>query len=245
MSKKDNQQKGLEEGLVKKIVMGVTVGAVVIAVLITFIFNRGGVNEANDLNPEELPEEEIQIEDDREKLLEDVEASEGDENVEDLSAEDKAKKNKEKAKSELERADESLEEELTEDEMSVLTADLQKLFDYLEKDRSDFEGEYFVSEEYRNSIAGQTEPYMANQINVAMNLAGYQMDPASAEWFPSDTEEVYQFAVSMKADGREELVFSGNYNRDKQFFKIFQMNGQLDMNEFASPGDEAQDAETE
>lgn len=232
----DRRQRGLDEGTVKKIVTRSIVGAIILAIAVTFIFNRGSVKGPNSDKPKDAPEQELQIEDDRDKILQDVEGQEPDKDIaeEEKTIEDRAKESLQEAKKNLEKSDKPVNEDLTDEEMDVLTKDLQELFNYLGVDRSDYDGEYFVSEEYSQSIARQTEGYMAQQVNIATNLAGYKMDPSTAEWFYSDTKEVYQFTVSMKVEGRDDLIFSGNYNKDKQFFKIFKMHGHLDLNEFAS-----------
>lgn len=234
----NNKQRGLDEGTVKKIVTRSIVGAIVLAVAVTFIFNRGSVKGPNSGKVDEAPEQELQIEDDRDKILKDVGAEDkkdGKESADvEKTVEERAEESLKAAKKNLEKTDEPVKEDLTDEEMAVLTKDLQELFDYLGVDRSDFDGEYFASPEYGQSIARQTEGYLAQQVNIATNLVGYKMVPSTAEWFYSNTDEVYQFTVSMKADGRDDLIFSGNYNKDKRFFKIFKMHGHLDLNEFAS-----------
>lgn len=235
----EKKQQGLDEGMVRKIVMSTIVGAIVLGILVTFIFNRGGTTTTEEDPVEDAPQEEEVIEDDRDKLLEDVEGKEGEakEETGEDSVEARAKKSREEAKANLEKSDEPIDEDLSEEEMVVLTKDLQELFDFLGKDYDNYkggDGNYFASSEYAKSIAKQTEPYMGQQINIAQRFAGYKMAPETAEWFYSETDEVYQFAVSMKAEGRDDLVFSGNYNKDDRFFKIFKMHGELDVDEFAS-----------
>lgn len=230
----ERRQRGLDEGTVKKIVTRSIIGAVLLAIAVTFIFNRGGKGP-NSEKLEDAPEQELQIEDDRDKILKEI-GQEEDENVieKEKTIEDRSEESLKAAKANLEKSDKPVTKDLSEAELAVLTGDLQELFNYLGVDRSDYDGEYFVSEEYSQSIARQTEGYMAQQVNIATNIVGYKMQPSTAEWFYSDTKEVYQFTVAMTAEGRDDLIFSGNYNKDKKFFKIFKMHGHLDLNDFAS-----------
>lgn len=234
--KKDNEEKkqrGIEEGTVKKIVMGTMAGAVIIAILITFIFNKGGPAKVDEDVIEEPPKEEQLIEDDRDKILEGVDGEEAEEAPVEDTEEARVEKYWDTAKDELERVDEPVDE--SEEHMAMLAEDMQKLFNYLGQDFSEVEGDFTSSPDFSKSIAGQTESWLADNINTVMRV-GYQLAPETAEWFYSDTDEVYQFAVSVKSEDadKEDVIISGNYNKDLRVFKVFRINGNIDFPELAT-----------
>lgn len=184
-------------------------------------------------NPSEGSGEELVVEDDRDKLIRELERKqEAEENAEPVDVDDASR---DRAKDNLEKTDEPVEvdEAISEEDLAQMNEDLESLFALYAEDK-DWEGNYYASREFSNSIAGQTEVHMSQQVDTAMNVIGYTMDPSTSEWYNSETEGVYQFLVSLTADGYDDLVFSGNYNKERRVFNIFKMHGILDLDAFAS-----------
>lgn len=188
-------------------------------------------NDDEGEDPSEGSGEELVIEDDRDKLVREKEKEKEVEVPED--AVDVNEESRETAKGNLEKADEPVEEEISEEEMEQLATDLAELFAFYGEERED-EGNFYASIEFSNSIAGRTPVSMSRQIDTALNLMGYEMDPSTAEWYQSKTDGVYQFLVSLKLDGYDDLVFSGNYNKNDRVFNVAKMDGILDLDDFAS-----------
>lgn len=228
------KKRGIEEDTVKKVVKYTMIGAIVLAVLITFIFNRPSSVDPDEDVIEDVPEREVQIEDDRDKILETKKAEEVEETPIDESTEDgRMKSNWKKAKDELERTGEPVQG--SEEHLNALAGKMVEMIDYLAQDLKGREGDFTSSVEFANSIVGQTDGWIADNVNTALSV-NYHLAPETAEWFYSDTDGIYQFAVSIKSDepDKEDIVLSGNYNVEAAKFKIFNISGNLNFPELST-----------
>lgn len=223
MSKKVNSEE------IKKYAVIIFVLIGVLFLSITWLF-RSGSGDGTDKKSEENGEE-LVIEDDRDKLIIEKEQEEQVEEV-DQEPEDVNESSREDARENLQQPEEPLDE-IDDDERLQLNADLSELFAVYKKDHG-FDGNFYASDEFYTTIASGTDVAMSRQIDTAIKIVGYEADIESAEWYGTEVDNVYQFLVSLKKEGYDDLVFSGNYNNSDRVFHVAKMDGILDLDEFAS-----------
>lgn len=234
MSKNKKNKRVNTDSIKKYLILGFVVVGVLFVGVSWFFMSSG--DDVEDQQDESSKPEELVVEDDRNKLINELEGDdEEDSDEEDEGDPDEASRGR--ARDNLEKTDETLDdkEDIDDEELEKLNKDLVSLFELYKKDH-DWDGNYYASQEFSNTIAGETSVDMSQQLDTAMDLLSYELDLDSAEWYESDSKDVYQFLVSVthEDDYYDDLVFSGNYNKDKRVFNVFKMHGNLDVSRFAS-----------